>query len=44
LTRLEPNVLKEYDVTQDEVDRACNKTIREIDQERKAGKLKPWKK
>jgi len=44
LTRLEPSALKEYDVTQEEVDRAYNKTVREIDQERKAGKLKPWKK
>ena len=45
LTRVETvSAFEEYGVTKEEVDRAYNKTVREIDQERKAGKLKPWKK
>ena len=38
-----PNPFKEYDVTPEEVDRAYKKTVQEIDRERKAGKLRPWK-
>jgi len=39
-----PSPFEQYNVTPEEVERAYQKTIREIDQERKAGKLKPWKK
>ena len=45
LTRVETvSAFEEYGVTKEEVDRAYNKTVREIDHERKAGKLKAWKK
>ena len=39
-----PSPFAEYDVTPEEVERAYQKTVRQIDQERKAGKLKPWRK
>ena len=39
-----PSPFDEYGVTPEEMERAYQKTVREIDQERKAGKLKPWKK
>ena len=39
-----PSPFEQYNVTPEEVERAYQKTVREIDQERKAGKLKPWKK
>ena len=39
-----PSPYKEYGVTPEEVEAAYQKVCREIDQERKAGKLKPWKK
>jgi hypothetical protein len=39
-----PSPFEEYGVTPDQVERAYQKTVREIDQERKAGSLKPWKK
>jgi hypothetical protein len=39
-----PSPFKEYGATPEEVERSYQRTIREIDQERKAGKLKPWKK
>ncbi len=38
-----PSPFEEYGVTPEQVDRAYQKTIRAIDRERKAGKLKPWK-
>ena len=34
----------EYGVTPEEVERSYRKTMAEIEQERKQGKLKPWKK
>ena len=37
------NPFEEYGVTPEEVERAYEKAVREIDQERKAGKLRPWK-
>ena len=39
-----PSPFEQYNVTPEEVERAYQKTVREIGQERKAGKLKPWKK
>jgi hypothetical protein len=39
-----PSPFEEYGVTPEEVERSYQRTLREIDQERKAGKLKPWKK
>ena len=39
-----PSPFAEYGVTPDEVERAYQRTVREIDRERKVGKLKPWKK
>ena len=39
-----PSPFEEYGVTPDEVERAYQRTVREIDRERKVGKLKPWKK
>ena len=39
-----PSPFAEYGVTPEVVERAYQKTVREIDQERKASKLKPWKK
>jgi hypothetical protein len=39
-----PSPFEEYGVTAEQVERAYQKTVREIDRERKAGKLKPWKK
>ena len=39
-----PSPFEEYGVTPEQVERSYQRTIREIDQERKAGKLKPWKK
>jgi len=37
-----PSPFEEYDVTAEEVERSYQKTIRQIERERKAGKLKPW--
>ena len=39
-----PSPFEEYGVTPDEVERAYQRTVHEIDRERKVGKLKPWKK
>jgi hypothetical protein len=39
-----PSPFEEYGVTPEQVERSYQRTIREIDHERKAGKLKPWKK
>ena len=39
-----PSPFEEYGVAPDEVERAYQRTVREIDRERKVGKLKPWKK
>src|SRR5258706_16330527 len=39
-----PSPFEEYGVTAEEVERSYAKVCREIDQERKAGKLTPWKK
>ena len=39
-----PSPFEEYGVTPDEVERAYQRSVREIDRERKVGKLKPWKK
>ena len=39
-----PSPFEEYGVTSDEVERAYQRTVREIDRERKIDKLKPWKK
>ena len=33
----------EYGVTPEQVERSYQRTVREIDQEHKAGMLKPWK-
>lgn len=38
-----PSPFEEYGVTPEEVERAYRKTAREIEQERKTGKLEPWK-
>jgi hypothetical protein len=38
-----PSPFEEYDVTSEQVDRAYQNTVREIDRERKAGRLKPWR-
>jgi hypothetical protein len=35
---------EEYGVTPEQVERSYRKTMAEIERERKAGKLKPWKK
>ena len=39
-----PSPFEEYGVTPEEVERRYRKTMSEIERERKAGKLKPWKK
>jgi len=39
-----PSPFEEYGVTIEQVERSYEKVCREIDQERRAGKLKPWKK
>ena len=39
-----PSPFEEYGVTPEQVERAYQKTVSAIDQERKNGKLKPWKK
>jgi hypothetical protein len=39
-----PSPFEEYGVTPEEVERLYQRTVREIDRESKAGKLKPWKK
>lgn len=39
-----PSPFEEYGVTPEEVERSYRKTMEEIERERKAGKLKPWKK
>ena len=39
-----PSPFEEYGVTPEEVERSYRKTMAEIGRERKAGKLKPWKK
>ena len=38
-----PSPFEEYAVTPEQVERAYQKTVRQIDRERKAGKLKLWK-
>ncbi len=38
-----PSPFQEYGVTPEQVERAYQKTVRQIDHERKTGKLKPWK-
>jgi len=38
-----PSPFEEYGVTPEEVERSYERTVRQIDQERRAGKLKPWK-
>lgn len=38
-----PSPFAEYGVTPQEVERSYRKTMAEIARERKAGKLKPWK-
>ncbi len=38
-----PSPFEEYNVTPEQVERAYLKTVREIDREAKAGKLKPGK-
>jgi hypothetical protein len=38
-----PSPFEEYGVTPEEVERTYRKTMAEIERERKAGKLKPWK-
>ncbi|MEI7731476.1 MAG: hypothetical protein WCO56_18015 [Verrucomicrobiota bacterium] len=37
------SIYQEYGVTKDEVDRAAKNILRQVEQERKTGKLKPWK-
>ena len=39
-----PSPFEEYGVTPEEVERSYRRTMAEIERERKAGKLKPWKK
>ena len=39
-----PSPFAEYGVTPQEVERSYRKTMAEIARERKAGKLRPWKK
>ena len=39
-----PSPFAEYGVTPEEVERSYRRTMAEIERERKAGKLKPWKK
>jgi hypothetical protein len=39
-----PSPFEEYGVTPEEVERSYRKAMAEIERERKAGKLKPWKK
>jgi hypothetical protein len=39
-----PSPFEEYGVTPEEVERSYRRTMAEIARERKAGKLKPWKK
>ena len=39
-----PSPFEEYGVTPEEVERSYRKTMAEIERERKAGKLRPWKK
>ena len=38
-----PSPFEEYGVTPEEVERTYRKTMAQIERERKAGKLKPWK-
>jgi len=38
-----PSPFAEYGVTPEQVERSYQRTVREIGQEHKAGKLKPWK-
>ena len=40
----EDPIFEEYGVTREEVDRAYERTLREIDKARKSGQLKPWRK
>jgi len=39
-----PSPYEEYGVTPEQVEATYQKVCRQIDQERKAGQLKPWKK
>ncbi|MCX6922551.1 MAG: hypothetical protein NT154_04950 [Verrucomicrobia bacterium] len=39
-----PSPFEEYGVTPEEVERSYRRTMAKIERERKAGKLKPWKK
>ncbi len=39
-----PSPFEEFGVTPEEVERSYRRTMAEIERERKAGKLKPWKK
>jgi hypothetical protein len=39
-----PSPFEEYGVTPEEVERSYRKTMAQIKRERKAGKLRPWKK
>ena len=39
-----PSPFEEFGVTPEEVERSYRRTLAEIERERKAGKLKPWKK
>jgi hypothetical protein len=38
-----PSPFEEYGVTPEQVERSYRKVMAEIEQERKSGKLKPWK-
>ncbi len=38
-----PSPFEEFGVTPEEVERSYRRTMAEIERERKAGKLKPWK-
>ncbi len=38
-----PNPFEEYDVTPEQVERAAQRDLEQIRQDRKAGKLKRWK-
>jgi hypothetical protein len=39
-----PNPFEEYGATPEQVEKSYHKTLAEIEQERKQGRLKPWKK
>jgi len=38
-----PSAFDDYDVTPDEVERSAQRDLAEIKRDRKAGRLKPWK-